>query len=432
MTQATKLTKEQQTIKDLSDRIVAAQQPIRILDAIKWGNEVKDAFFAKKCKELPKVDVNYYNKTPLNVNCDEKREEFYGIERDIKRLLGQYSGVGGIMTRMCTEYRTVLNLLEARGTPEFGAVSQELYGSSNDVFYAGAPTLNDLAITLSDALINIKEAGVEHKQDDKIYTADESVKILGDALRPFFANSDLPFCVESSDGIIADASAGAETIRLKSDTMFSKRELRLLEVHEGWVHVGTTRNGMAQPVCTFLSKGPPSSTITQEGLAVLTEIFTFSSSPARVHRITNRINAIHMAEEGADFLEVFKFFKEHALNDDDAYAFTARVFRGSIPNGLPFTKDLAYNKGFINIYNFIKLALTQGLLDRIPLLFIGKTCLQDMAVYAELLENKTIVPPMYMPPHFKDLSALSAWMCYALFINTLDLNRIEQDYKKLL
>ena len=54
-------------------------------------------------------------------------------------------------------------------------------------------------------------------------------------------------------------------------------DLRLLEVHEGWVHLGTTLNGQSQPVCTFLSKGPPSSTLTQEGLAVLTEVFAFAS-----------------------------------------------------------------------------------------------------------------------------------------------------------
>ena len=59
---------------------------------------------------------------------------------------------------------------------------------------------------------------------------------------------------------------------MNARSQFSERDLQVLEVHEGWVHVGTTLNGMNQPVCTFLSKGPPSSTITQEGLAILMEV----------------------------------------------------------------------------------------------------------------------------------------------------------------
>ncbi len=67
------------------------------------------------------------------------------------------------------------------------------------------------------------------------------------------------------------------------------------------MHLGTTLNGLAQPVCTFLSKGPPSSTITQEGLGIIAEVFTFASYPGRVKRLTNRITAVGMAEEGANF-----------------------------------------------------------------------------------------------------------------------------------
>ena len=63
----------------------------------------------------------------------------------------------------------------------------------------------------------------------------------------------------------------------------------------------------------FLSKGPPSSTVTQEGLAIITEIFTFSSYPGRVRRLTNRISAVNMAEEGANFFDVFQFYREQGI-----------------------------------------------------------------------------------------------------------------------
>lgn len=70
----------------------------------------------------------------------------------------------------------------------------------------------------------------------------------------------------------------------------------MLEVHEGWGHLGTTLNGGAQPACTFLGKGTPSATTTQEGLAVLTEILTLRSSPSRLYRLINRVRAITLED----------------------------------------------------------------------------------------------------------------------------------------
>jgi hypothetical protein len=43
-----------------------------------------------------------------------------------------------------------------------------------------------------------------------------------------------------------------------------------------------------------------------------------------------------------------------------------------------------------------------------------------------------ILPPRYVPPQFQDLAALSAWLCFSLFFNKLDMDRLEQDYKELL
>ncbi len=36
------------------------------------------------------------------------------------------------MKRMCREYRMVVRMLEARGTEDFGLISQELYGAASD------------------------------------------------------------------------------------------------------------------------------------------------------------------------------------------------------------------------------------------------------------------------------------------------------------
>lgn len=421
----------QQVVYELSERIVAAQKPIRILDALKWDASVQEYFFRHKCKALPKINSNYYlEKNPLSFDPEKKKQEFHDIEHAIRRQLGQYSGVGSIMQRMCYEYGRVVDMLSARGTPNFTTVSQELYGSSADAFHVGAPNLKDLATLVSTTLSKIKDK-VKTDADVPRYTSAETVDILRERLSVYFSDAE-NFRVQLSDGIIADAAAGADRIKIHDGQKFSLREIRTFEIHEGWVHVGTTLNGLAQPICTFLSKGPPSSTVTQEGLAIITEIFTFSSYPGRVRRLTNRISAVNMAEDGANFFDVFEFCRDQGMDEEDSYQSTVRVFRGSTPDGGPYTKDLSYSKGFILIYNFMRLAVQRGLVKRIPLLFVGKTTLEDLHVLADLLEEGIIAPPKYMPPQFVDIAALSAWMVYSLFLNRLDLKRLALDFKGIL
>jgi uncharacterized protein (TIGR02421 family) len=434
------LTPYEQIIRDLSDRIVEAQKPIRILNSLKWDNHVQHYFFQHKFKKLPPVDSQYYQRNSLNFDPEKKTAEFYAIELDIRRKLGQFSGIGRIMRRMCREYREVIRMLLARGNAEFSKISQDLYGSSNDAFYAGAPTLKDLAILVSETLSRLKESNsnseVEPVEIKKI-KSEEAIKILSTRLNHYFnphgkKKGGRRINVILSDDILADAAAGADTIRIRKGSEFSERDLKIFEVHEGWVHIATTLNGMAQPICTFLSKGPPSSTVNQEGLAIIMEIFTFSSYPHRVQRLTDRITAIHMAEQGADFIDVFKFYCNQGLSELESYSNARRVFRGSTPTQGPFTKDLSYSKGFILIYNYIRIAVQKGLQGYIPLLFLGKTTLEDLHIFADLMEAGVIIPPIYLPPQFKDLSALSAWMSYSLFLNTLSLEYLSTDYKMFL
>ena len=139
-----------------------------------------------------------------------------------------------------------------------------------------------------------------------------------------------------------------------------------------------------------------------------------------------------MAEDGANFFDVYQFYREQGLEEEDSYHSTMRVFRGSVPDGGPYTKDLSYSKGFILIYNYMRLAVQRGLVTRIPLLFVGKTTLEDLHVLADLQDEGIVTPPKYVPPQFSDLAALSAWMVYSLFLNRLDLQRLASDFKAFL
>lgn len=427
----TSFTPYQTTIRNLSERIVRAQQPIRVLDAIKWDPSIQADFFKNRFTKLPAVTPEYYQQFPLPFDSEQKKIEFYDIERDIHRQLGQFSTVGNIMLRMCREYRELISMLEHRGKGEFSKLSLQLYGSSEDAFYAGQPSLKDLANMISATLANLR-LQEQSFNDEATYSSEQMVAILQERMDVYFKESERRVTVKLSDGIIADSAAGADTIKVRTGATFTERDLKIMEVHEGWVHIGTTLNGLSQPICTFLSKGPPSSTVTQEGLAIIIEIFTFASYPGRVQRLTDRINAIAMAEQGGNFLDVFQFYRDRGIADEEAYHNTVRVFRGSTPENGPFTKDLVYSKGFVLIYTYIQLAVERGLTGNIPLLFTGKTTLEDVRSLNDLIEEGIVIPPKFIPPQFKDLAALSAWMCYSNFIRKLSGDRIAIDYKDVL
>ena len=424
------LTAYESMVRALSDRLVEAQRPIRILDAINWDDDIERLFFETGCRELPPVTPDYYLKRPLPFDPEQKLHEFHLIERDIRRQLGEFNAPGQIMSRMCQEYREVVHLLTHRGSRAFAEISERLYGSASDSFHAGDPNLADLGHMMSDILDNLSHESI-FGNDEPVLDAAQTVTELSARLKEHF-HDQAAVRVQLSDGIVADAAAGSDYIKIRNNARFRVRDIRLLEVHEGWVHLGTTLNGQNQPVCTFLSKGPPSSTITQEGLAVITEIFAFASHPARVRRLTNRIEGVAMAEAGANFLEVYRYFLAEGYNPRESYHHTMRVFRGSLPEDCgPFTKDLCYSKGFVLIYNFIRLAVSRGLMRRVPLLFCGKTTLCDIKTLAQMVDEGLVTPPRFLPPPFADLHALCAWMSYANFLNRLSLKRIEEDYAGL-
>jgi uncharacterized protein (TIGR02421 family) len=401
-TRAGSLSPYQETLRGLSDRLVEAQRPFRILDAIKWDSTVEQAFFAAGCRELPPVTRAYYGRRPLPFDPTAKRQELIALEADVCRRLGKHDPAGQILRRTCREYGEVIDLLLSRGTAVFSQLSGHLYGSSHDRLPEESPSVAGLGQQLS-AWLDCLPAAANPSPEEQRLDAPQAVVMLSARLAPFFQDREA-VRVRLSDGIVADAAAGSDYIKLRADARFSARDVRLLEVHEGWVHLGTTLNGQNQPVCTFLSKGPPSSTLTQEGLAVLTEVLALATNPARVRRLVNRIEGVAQAEAGADFLDVYRFFLQQGEDARDSYQQTMRIFRGSLPAGCgPFTKDICYVKGFVLISSFLRQAFERGLGRLVPLLFCGKTNLGDLDTLAHLVEEGLVVLPHYLPPVFAEL-----------------------------
>lgn len=424
-----KKSAEVSIIEALSTRIVDAQRQIRILDQVKWDESVKREFFRHKHKQLPKVDLAYYEKKPLPYDVPEKIEEFRGILRDTQNQLGEYSPITRLIKRQCDEYIRAVQMLEARGTAVFTELSKELYGSPTDVFYVGGPRLSEMGALLFDVLTKL-DVQLEAESDTELYSAEEAQKILQTRLNSYFKQNHVKVMI--SDDMIADAAAGADTIKLSKKAHFSERELRYLEVHEGWVHLGTTLNGSLQPHCFFLSKGSPSCSVIQEGLAVMTEVVTFTSYPSRMRKITNRVIAIDKVMQGANFLDIYQYYLECGWGETESYNQSVRVFRGSTPAGGPFTKDLSYAKGFVLVYNFICYAISAHRIDAVPLLFTGKLMLDDLPLLVELKAEGLLTAPRYLPPQFRDLSALSVWLSFSLYLNKFDFGEIQRNFRFLL
>jgi hypothetical protein len=65
------------------------------------------------------------------------------------------------------------------------------------------------------------------------------------------------------------------------------------------------------------------------------------------------------------------------------------------------------------------------------MLFCGKTTLRDVRTLDELADEGVVERPSFLPPPVADLDGLTAWMCFASFLQRLDLGRIEADYAEL-
>ena len=417
-------TSDPATIRELSDALVQAQRPILILNSVKWDDEVRDQFFAAGAEQQPKVDEDYYRQQRgLRFDVDDKRAELRSLASRVANELGT-SAVGQLLTGRIDGYLSVIDMLEARGTPSFSQISGRLYGAVDDQLHIDGPTLSELGNLLDESLENISDSRWEPPEDN-CYSAEQGVAILAERLAPVCGLDDIT--VKLDDGIVADAAAGSDYIKLREDATFSERALRVLEVHEGWVHVGTSINGRSQPYCTFLAKGTPATTITQEGLAVFTEITTLSSTPSRLRTISRRVQAIDMAQDGATFLEVYRWMLGEGLDADDAWASTVRVFRGSTSTLGPFTKDLVYSRGFLEVYNLIRLAVRHGQLDLLPLLFVGKITVRELGLLSELHEQGILIDPPMLPPSMADVTALASWMAFSNLLNKVNAEAIEDE-----
>jgi hypothetical protein len=158
-----------------------------------------------------------------------------------------------------------------------------------------------------------------------------------------------------------------------------------------------------------------------------------SSELDRLRRLADRVIAIQMAIDGADFLEVYDFFMERTGDADQAFESARRVFRGGVlTGGAPFTKDVVYLMGLMSVNYFIRGAFAAGRADCLGLLFCGKLDLFDIPALCELYEMGLCRPPRFLPPWMSDPRYLLGLLTFATFVSRFDLGPLVEVATRLL
>ena len=408
---------ELQRYAALDQRLLAAVRGIHILSTVAWPASLEDRMIAAYGSgqfTLPEVT---YTRPDLAV----ARAELEAIEREA----GDDDPLGDYLRRTAESWRIAAEMLESVGTAGVTAPSIALYGKPGDLIPGSQRSNLDAAhyfVELSD------ELGADLLADDS--SVDMSATVLRDELAKtlddFFGAGVIKVEVDSE--LTAKAAAGATRIRLRDGTSFSEYDRHQLLAHEAFVHSLTALNGRQQPLLASLARTSPRVTATQEGLAVFAELMSGAIDIARLKRISLRILAIDMALNGADFVEVYRYFSDCGQSVADSFHSAQRVFRGvPLTGGAAFAKDNVYLSGLLTVHTFFRWAFKQQRMDLLRHLFAGKLTLHDVISLQPHFESGAILPPRWLPPWMQHVHGLAGKLAFSVFINGIHMNRVQGD-----
>lgn len=400
----------------LMETLRAAEAPVRVLRHLAWPASVREAFFAAGARQLPRVEYPPFDATPT---CDRIAQ--------VRRELGTPDcAISDWLARTATCIEIGARMLAATGRDEFLEHSRALYGVPKDTLQDENTTSLDFAHQFDAVLESLCHVHLG-APPEACHLASALAESIGRAVHEQFGDAAPKVVVV--DELSANALAGPQTIRIRRNACFTDRDVDQLIQHEAFVHVLTSLNGRAQPDVPLLALSHPGTTRTQEGLAVFAEFITGSMEIDRLRRLVDRVHAIQMALDGADFLDVYEYFQKRGASAEQAFENARRVFRGGrVDGGVPFTKDIVYLDGLFRVHNFMRTVVSLGRADLLRLLFAGKLDIEDIPALAELSAAGLCRPPAYLPPWAADLRFLLSYLAYSSFINSVDLGTLRQHY----
>ena len=392
---------------------------IRILGHISWPLTIREEFFSNKAEKLPEP-----------VYPDFDATEIISITGKVIAQLDQDDPMDQWLSRQAQSIQSSARLLAATGTSDFLEFSQQLYGKPTDTVTDGKNRVLDLAHRFQESLDYFQRAA-GHTIELPNYDAETAAEKIKIAIEDKF-KGDMPI-IEVVPNLSANATASARKIRLRGDAGFSQRFINQLIQHEAYIHYATSANGRTQTELPILAISHPGTTRTQEGLAVFSEFITGVMDTSRLQKLADRVIATQMSIEGADFIEIFRFFSEGQEDQIQAFENTRRVFRGGlISGGAPFTKDIVYLDGLIRVHNFLRAMVTMERIDTLPYLFCGKLDLNDIPIICELAREGICKAPTYLPDWVEDNEFLLSYLAYSSFLNHIDMSKVQDHYQALL
>ncbi len=410
---------ERERIISCAGALHRASQTIRILTHLAWPQALRREFLKQQSYRLPTIEYPRFDANETLFHLAEARG-----------LVSGDSSIDAWLSRTADQIESSARMLQACGTPEFFHHSRSLYGAPTDALRDESSTSLDLAHRLSTVFESLRhvELGAppaaclrpEHVAERLAHAVDEMFGTHAPS-------------VEIVTELSANVLAGPKRIRVRRGAHFTDKDVMQLIHHEAHVHVATSLNGIEQRDLPILGASHPGSTRTQEGLAVFAEFITGSMDIDRFQRLSDRVIAIQMAIEGADFVEVFRYFLERVSGPEQAYENARRVFRGGMTSGgAPFTKDIVYLDGLLRVHNFLRAVVTSGRADCLLLLFCGKLDIEDIPVLCALAEMGLCRAPRYLPPWAADRRFLLSYLAYSSYLNSIDLTSIRDHYASLL
>jgi uncharacterized protein (TIGR02421 family) len=267
-------------------------------------------------------------------------------------------------------YADKVDMLSTIGSDKF------LY---NSLRYFGEPSSKD--IENANFLLYCNELP---QFENERYLDSQYVK---DTFSKEVSNYGFQFKVEEVSNIPSDAIVinSKKMMLLKKGAKFTSTRLKALVNHEIGVHMVTTMNAQAQPL-NFLSIGLPRNTYTQEGLAIMSEMFSGSLTISRLKELALRVLAVESLTQGNDFKTTYQYLLEEFHPDPEKlFYLVTRVYRGG-----GFTKDFLYLRGFRKVLRLY----AEGI--NINNLFLGKTTHHYLPYLNELVDRGILNKPQYL------------------------------------
>jgi len=364
-------------VVSVDEKLQSLVENVEILEFVNPVNleQEKQAFFASNYSRNPEFQYKDHS-----INAYVFKENLYRLPVDDI----QDSDLQLLYRQVVDSYADKAEQLSSIGSRQF------LY---NCLRYYGEPAPTDLAnaqFILHAPAIDIK-AGDDTVVGETAHTAQVfPAREVKDAFIQALSHYGFQCPVEITPNMVAGAMVSKGRILINSEIQVNRLQLEALIHHELGVHMVTTMNAREQPL-RLLRSGLPLNTLTQEGLAILSEYFSGNLDVERLRILALRVIAVKMLVDGNDFRRTFlALLEDHGLDRERAFKLAARVYRGG-----GFTKDHLYLRGFRDALAFY---LNGGNLKN---LLVGKTTFNSSDIINRLIDRGLIKSPKHITRAFE-------------------------------